>query len=235
MIELTRNLVEGAARRRWRLPSDSARELAGKRIALVLSGGKRQPRAAAGGLRLERRRRVETRPRCCCRRGRGRRPRSNSRCTADAGPAARYRCRRSASRPRTSVFTASSSGAGKAMCMPVAPGRDPARFRRCADRSRRCLDRRDCRRGRRRRLELALVEHDEAELGQRGLVQPAARGQVADPDLDVVDDVAHGRFTLQQRVSTSARFSRTTARQLDAEGLHALRTPPRRPGSTPRG
>ena len=41
-------------------------------------------------------------------------------------------------------------------------------------------------------LEGPLRQRPEPELGQRCLVHPPARVQVADSDLDVVDDVAHG-------------------------------------------
>ena len=42
-------------------------------------------------------------------------------------------------------------------------------------------------------VELSVAQHGEAELDQRRLVQAPACRQVADPDADVVDDLAHAR------------------------------------------
>ena len=41
-------------------------------------------------------------------------------------------------------------------------------------------------------LELALTQDGEAKLSERSFIHTAARRQIADPDADVVDDVAHG-------------------------------------------
>ena len=43
-------------------------------------------------------------------------------------------------------------------------------------------------------LELAFGQHHESDFRQRGFVHQPARGQVADSDADVVDDVAHRPF-----------------------------------------
>ena len=49
---------------------------------------------------------------------------------------------------------------------------------------------------------VALAQHREPELGERGLVQSPARGEIADADFDMVDDLAHG-------TESTARFDAT--------------------------
>src|SRR4029079_19615942 len=51
-------------------------------------------------------------------------------------------------------------------------------------------------------LEISLAQRDEAEPRERRLVHPPAGLQVADPDADVVDDLAHALLAWSRRKTT---------------------------------
>jgi hypothetical protein len=56
-------------------------------------------------------------------------------------------------------------------------------------------------------LEHAFAQHGEAELNESGFIHSTARGQIADPEANVIDEVAH-----YDRVYDDAAVSATKGR-----------------------